>query len=80
MLKAIAAVLSQEGVRAVPLLIVNGPHVDAELLRQLARRKDLRCVRIARTVSIMDFAPTFAARLGVALPDVDGTAIPELLT
>lgn len=34
--------------------------------------------RVARTVSLMDFAPTFAELLGVALPDVDGRPITEL--
>lgn len=35
--------------------------------------------RLDRTVSIMDFAPTFTAMLGVDLPHVDGRPIPELL-
>lgn len=35
--------------------------------------------RLDRTVSIMDFAPTFCALLGVEMPDVDGQAIRELL-
>lgn len=34
---------------------------------------------LGRTVSIMDFAPTFARMLDVALPDVDGKAISELV-
>ncbi len=34
---------------------------------------------LARTVSIMDFAPTFAALLDVKLDDVDGKPIAELL-
>lgn len=34
--------------------------------------------RLDRTVSIMDFAPTFCALLGVEMPDVDGAPIPEL--
>ncbi|HEY1328061.1 MAG TPA: alkaline phosphatase family protein [Casimicrobiaceae bacterium] len=33
-----------------------------------------------RTVSIMDFAPTFCSMLGVELPDVDGVPIHELVT
>ena len=39
----------------------------------------LRPGRIGRTVSIMDFAPTFCALLGVSMPDVDGRPIAELL-
>jgi predicted AlkP superfamily phosphohydrolase/phosphomutase len=35
--------------------------------------------RMSRTVSIMDFAPTFARLLGVELPDADGAPINELL-
>jgi predicted AlkP superfamily phosphohydrolase/phosphomutase len=34
--------------------------------------------RLGRTVSILDFAPTLAALLGVELPDVDGRPIVEL--
>lgn len=35
--------------------------------------------RVTRPISIMDFAPTLAAMFGVALPESDGAAIPELL-
>jgi hypothetical protein len=35
--------------------------------------------RLARTVSILDFAPTLTALLGVQLPDTDGTAISEIV-
>ena len=35
--------------------------------------------KIERTVSIMDFAPTFTRLLGVELPKVDGTPVEELL-
>jgi predicted AlkP superfamily phosphohydrolase/phosphomutase len=35
--------------------------------------------KIERTVSIMDFAPTFTRLLGVELPNVDGTPVEELL-
>ena len=35
--------------------------------------------RLSRTVSIMDFAPTFARMLGVELPDTDGKPIGEIL-
>jgi predicted AlkP superfamily phosphohydrolase/phosphomutase len=34
---------------------------------------------LSRAVSIMDFAPTLAARLGVDLPETDGRPISELL-
>ncbi len=33
--------------------------------------------RLRQPVSILQFAPTIAARLGVSLPDVDGTPVPE---
>jgi predicted AlkP superfamily phosphohydrolase/phosphomutase len=36
--------------------------------------------RLGRTVSVMDFAPTFAALLGVELPAPDGVPIRELLS
>lgn len=39
----------------------------------------LRPGRLGRTVSIMDFAPTFCALLGTTLPGADGQAIAELL-
>ena len=35
--------------------------------------------RVERTVSIVDFAPTITAMLGVPLPDVDGRFIEGLL-
>jgi predicted AlkP superfamily phosphohydrolase/phosphomutase len=35
--------------------------------------------RVSRTVSIMDFAPTFCALLGAPMPGVDGEPIAELL-
>jgi predicted AlkP superfamily phosphohydrolase/phosphomutase len=35
--------------------------------------------RLSRSVSIMDFAPTFCDILGVNLPGVDGVPIPELV-
>ena len=34
--------------------------------------------KLERTVSIMDFAPTFCALLDVPLPDVDGQPIREI--
>jgi hypothetical protein len=36
--------------------------------------------RLGRTVSIMDFAPTFCTLLGTELPDPDGTPIAEIIT
>ena len=39
----------------------------------------IRPGRLEKTVSIMDFAPTFTSLLGVGLPDVDGQPIPEIL-
>jgi predicted AlkP superfamily phosphohydrolase/phosphomutase len=39
----------------------------------------IRPGRVERCVSIMDFAPTFCALLGVPLPDADGEPIAELL-
>ena len=35
--------------------------------------------RLSRPVSIMDFAPTFASLFDVALPETDGSTIPELV-
>ncbi|PYM34062.1 MAG: hypothetical protein DME15_09605, partial [Candidatus Rokuibacteriota bacterium] len=35
--------------------------------------------KMSRTVSIMDFAPTFTRLLGVELPEADGDPISELL-
>jgi predicted AlkP superfamily phosphohydrolase/phosphomutase len=39
----------------------------------------IRPGRMERTVSIMDFAPTLSALVGVELPGVDGRVIPEIL-
>lgn len=47
------------------LFMVIGPHIKAN--------------RLDRTVSIMDFAPTFGKLLGVELGDVDGQPIWEIL-
>ena len=44
----------------------------------VAARPGLRAGRLQREPSLLDLAPTFAAALGVALPDVDGTPIAEL--
>jgi len=46
------------------LFMAQGPHVSPG--------------RMNRTVSLMDFAPTFAESVGVRLPDVDGRRIEEL--
>lgn len=45
----------------------------------MARGPGIRPGRLARRVSIMDFAPTFGALLDVPMPRVDGRAIGELL-
>jgi predicted AlkP superfamily phosphohydrolase/phosphomutase len=45
----------------------------------IAHGPGLPAGRLDRTVSIMDFAPTFCALLGVELPDVDGRVIRELV-
>jgi glycosyltransferase involved in cell wall biosynthesis len=42
LLRAVESVLSQQGVRAIPIVVVNGPMRDAELTRELARRPNLR--------------------------------------
>jgi predicted AlkP superfamily phosphohydrolase/phosphomutase len=47
------------------LFAANGPGIEPRLLN--------------RTVSVMDFAPTFARYLDVELPDVDGTPILEVV-
>jgi predicted AlkP superfamily phosphohydrolase/phosphomutase len=39
----------------------------------------IRPGRLERSVSILDFAPTFATIFDVALPESDGSAIPELV-
>ena len=39
----------------------------------------IKAGRMERTVSIMDFAPTFADLLGVKLPQIDGKPITEIL-
>ena len=45
----------------------------------IAAGPGIRPTRLERPVSILDFAPTFATIFGVALPESDGTAIPELV-
>jgi len=47
------------------LFIVHGPGIKA--------------IRVERTISIMDFAPTFAKLLGANMPQVDGRPIIEIL-
>lgn len=44
-----------------------------------ARGPHIKPGRIGRSVSIMDFAPTFSSLLGVNLPNVDGRVIEEIL-
>jgi predicted AlkP superfamily phosphohydrolase/phosphomutase len=45
----------------------------------VATGRDLEPRLLNRTVSVMDFAPTFAGLLGVELPDIDGQPIAEVL-
>ena len=45
----------------------------------MARGPNVTSGHLERTVSLMDFAPTFARGLGVTLAEVDGTPIEELL-
>ena len=44
--RALASVCSQDGVRALPIVVVNGPAADAALLADLARSRDARLVRL----------------------------------
>jgi glycosyltransferase involved in cell wall biosynthesis len=46
LLRAIASVLAQSHVRATPIVVANGPTVDADLLAHLRRRRDIRLVRL----------------------------------
>ncbi len=55
----------------------TGDHVAEGLF--FARGPFVRPGPLAHSVSIMDFAPTIAALLGVTLPDVDGSPIAALL-
>jgi glycosyltransferase involved in cell wall biosynthesis len=45
LLRAIDSVVSQEGVAALPVVIVNGARVDPSFLAQLARRSDIRLIQ-----------------------------------
>lgn len=47
LLRAIDSVVSQDGVAAMPVVVVNGARFDPVLLAQLEARDDLRLVRIA---------------------------------
>ncbi len=44
--RAIDSIVAQHGVRAVPLVVVNGPYADPALLRQLEQRSDLAVLRL----------------------------------
>jgi glycosyltransferase involved in cell wall biosynthesis len=44
--RALASVCSQQGVRAIPIIVVNGPAADAALLADLARSRDVQLVRL----------------------------------
>lgn len=54
----------------------TGDHKDAGLF--VAAGPGVAPGRLAAPVSVMDFAPTIGALLGVPLPDVDGVPIPAL--
>jgi hypothetical protein len=45
----------------------------------VARGPGLAPGRLSRTVSVLDFAPTFCEILGVEMPDADGSPIGELV-
>lgn len=47
LLRAIDSVVSQDGVAAMPVVVVNGARLDPVLLAQLEARDDLRLIRIA---------------------------------
>lgn len=44
--RAIDSIATQVGVRALPLVVVNGPRADEALLQRLERRSDLRLLRL----------------------------------
>ena len=44
LIRAIETVASQQGVRGLPIVVVNGPYAPAELRESLARRHDLRLI------------------------------------
>lgn len=65
------------GTLLVPELIArSGDHRPEGLF--CARGPELVPARLGRAVSVMDFAPTIAARLGVPLDGIEGRPIPEL--
>jgi hypothetical protein len=45
---AISSVVSQSGVRAIPLVVVNGSGHDPALVEELSARADIRLVKVAR--------------------------------
>jgi predicted AlkP superfamily phosphohydrolase/phosphomutase len=65
-------------VEGVNSYVRTGDHRRDGLFMALGPR--LMSGRLARTVSIMDFAPTFCAGLGTELPGADGHPIQELVT
>jgi hypothetical protein len=46
LIRAIDSVLGQHGVRAVPLVVINGPEADAALVDALAERANVRTIRL----------------------------------
>jgi glycosyltransferase involved in cell wall biosynthesis len=64
--RAIDSVVSQEGVRAVPLVVVNGSRADGEVRATLLRRRDLRVISLAEA----DLPRALrAGRAAVSTPD-----------
>jgi len=65
-------------VEGVNTYIRTGDHRPEGLF--VATGPGIRAGQLGRTVSTMDFAPTFCALLGTELPDPDGTPIAEIIT
>lgn len=45
--RAIASVLAQQGVHALPIVVVNGGRHDPDVLESLKRRQDIKCVHFS---------------------------------
>ncbi len=46
LIRAIDSVVSQQGARGIPLVVVNGPFASAEVRERLARRRDIRVITL----------------------------------
>ncbi|HEU4616770.1 MAG TPA: hypothetical protein VFV10_01960 [Gammaproteobacteria bacterium] len=46
LIRAIDSVLTQRGVRAIPLVVINGPGADADLVSSVVARRDIRTIRL----------------------------------